>query len=71
MSEHEFEATAEAQSDQQEMREICAQSIVGMKPTAIVHRLTSDMLRMGYPVPNPNAEYTPAKVADLTAFLSR
>ena len=66
-----FQAQADAQADAAEMRRICAESLKGLRPHQTVYRLTSDMLRMGYPVPNPNAQYTGATVKDLTAFLSQ
>jgi hypothetical protein len=67
----ELAAQAAAEADQQAMREVCAASIVGLKPHVKVYRTTTDLLRMGYPVQNQAKEYTEVSVADLKAFLSQ
>ncbi len=69
--ENDLAAQAAADADNQEMRDICAASIVGLRPHVKVYRTTNDLLRMGYPVADASKEYTEVSVRDLAEFLSQ
>lgn len=53
-----------------QMCDTCRQALAGLPDTQIVWRPTADLLKIGFPVLDPDAAYSSFQVGDYRAFFS-